>query len=168
MTRLSRTIPTPLLLAYPSLNSSHLKMDGWNITYLLDFYLFRCYVGFGRVLDGGLRKIFFDFCPENERKTIRFDFSGILGNGVAQPPPNISCIYDLHIITICAYLIGFDTVYMDVSENSGTPKSSILVGFSTINHPFSGTAMFGNIHIYIDTCPTCTLYIHYYIYGIRA
>ena len=25
---------------------------------------------------------------------------------------------------------------MDVSENSGTPKSSILIGFSIINHPF--------------------------------
>ena len=28
---------------------------------------------------------------------------------------------------------------MDVSENSGTPKSSILIGFSIINHPFWGT-----------------------------
>ena len=31
---------------------------------------------------------------------------------------------------------------MDVSENSGTPKSSILIGFSTINHPFWGTPNF--------------------------
>ena len=29
-------------------------------------------------------------------------------------------------------------VYMDVSENRGTPKSSILIGFSIINHPFWG------------------------------
>ena len=42
-------------------------------------------------------------------------------------------------------------VYMDVSENSGTPKSSILIGFSIINHPFWGTPIFGNIHIYIYT-----------------
>ena len=35
--------------------------------------------------------------------------------------------------------------YMDVSENSGTPKSSSLIGFSTINHPFWGTIIFGNI-----------------------
>ena len=28
---------------------------------------------------------------------------------------------------------------MDVSENNGTPKSSILIGFSIINHPFWGT-----------------------------
>ena len=37
--------------------------------------------------------------------------------------------------------------YMDVSENNGTPKSSILIGFSIINHPFWGTPIFGNTHI---------------------
>jgi len=31
---------------------------------------------------------------------------------------------------------------MDVSENSGTPKSSILIGFSIINHPFWGATIF--------------------------
>ena len=36
---------------------------------------------------------------------------------------------------------------MDVSENSGTPKSSILIGFSITNHPFGGTTIFGNTHI---------------------
>ena len=36
---------------------------------------------------------------------------------------------------------------MDVSKNRGTPKSSILIGFSIINHPFSGTPIFGNTHI---------------------
>ena len=29
--------------------------------------------------------------------------------------------------------------FMDVSKNSGTPKSSILIGFSIINHRFWGT-----------------------------
>ena len=29
-----------------------------------------------------------------------------------------------------------DKEQLDVSENSGTPKSSILIGFSIINHPF--------------------------------
>ena len=28
----------------------------------------------------------------------------------------------------------------------GTPKSSILIGFSIINHPFWGTPIFGNTH----------------------
>ena len=37
--------------------------------------------------------------------------------------------------------------HMDVSENSGTPKSSILVGVFHYNHPFWGTTIFGNTHI---------------------
>ena len=37
---------------------------------------------------------------------------------------------------------------MDVSENRDTPKSSILIGFSIINHPFWGpTPIFRNPHI---------------------
>ena len=39
-----------------------------------------------------------------------------------------------------------------VSENSGTPKSSILIGFSIIfTIHFGGTTIFGNIHMYIFT-----------------
>ena len=45
----------------------------------------------------------------------------------------------------------FAGVYMGVSKNSGTPKSSILIGFSIINHPFWGIPIFGNTHIYIYT-----------------
>ena len=34
---------------------------------------------------------------------------------------------------------------MGVSENGGfSPKSSIFIGFSIINHPFWGTLIFGN------------------------
>ncbi len=40
-------------------------------------------------------------------------------------------------------------IYMGVSKNNGTPKSSILIGFY-INHPFWGTTIFGNTHIPID------------------
>ena len=36
---------------------------------------------------------------------------------------------------------------MGVSKNNGTPKSSILMGFSIVNHPFGGTPIFGNTHI---------------------
>ena len=44
---------------------------------------------------------------------------------------------------------------MDVSENNGTPKSSILIRFSIINHPFWGTPIFGNTHVvYFLTNPT--------------
>ena len=37
---------------------------------------------------------------------------------------------------------------LSVSENSGTPKSSILIGFSIINHPFWGSPILGNTHFY--------------------
>ena len=40
---------------------------------------------------------------------------------------------------------------MDVCENSGTLKSSILIGFSIVNHPSWGTPIFGNTHIYDQT-----------------
>ena len=39
--------------------------------------------------------------------------------------------------------------HMGVSKNSGTPKSSILIGFSIINHPFWGTPIVGNTHIFL-------------------
>ena len=48
-----------------------------------------------------------------------------------------------HICIVC--------INMDVSENSGTPKSSILIGFSIINHPFWGTPILGNTHMFIFT-----------------
>ena len=41
----------------------------------------------------------------------------------------------------------FPILDMGVSKNSGTPKSSILLGFSIINHPFWDTTIFGNTHI---------------------
>ena len=44
-------------------------------------------------------------------------------------------------------VFGMKYIYMDVSENSGSPKSSILIGFSIINHPFWGTTIFGNTYI---------------------
>ena len=47
---------------------------------------------------------------------------------------------------IIKHQLNVDT-YMDVSKNSGTTKSSILIGFSLINHPFWGTPTFGNIHM---------------------
>ena len=37
---------------------------------------------------------------------------------------------------------------MGVSKNNGTSKSSILIGFSIINHPFWGTPIFGNTHMW--------------------
>ena len=44
---------------------------------------------------------------------------------------------------------GLVTIYtdLDVSENSATPKSSILRGFPSRNHAFWGTSIFGNTHL---------------------
>ena len=45
----------------------------------------------------------------------------------------------------CFFMTNF--FHMGVSKISGTPKSSILIGVSLINHPFWGTPIFGNAHI---------------------
>ncbi len=42
-----------------------------------------------------------------------------------------------------------ETINMDVSKNRGTPKSSILIGFSMkINHPFWGVFLYFWKHPY--------------------
>ena len=62
--------------------------------------------------------------------------------------------------------------YMDVSKNGGTLNSSIIIGFSIINHPFWGTPIFGNLHIYnhithskLDQGNTLEFMINSYISG---
>ena len=42
---------------------------------------------------------------------------------------------------------GRELIYMGVSKNRGTPKPSILIRFSIVNHPFWGTTIFGNTHM---------------------
>ena len=50
---------------------------------------------------------------------------------------------------------------MGVSKNRGTPKSSILIGFSLINHPFLGTPIL-ETHIYSKSFPKQHL-IHFQV-----
>ena len=58
--------------------------------------------------------------------------------------------YQRSVIFFMLKDIVFD---MDVSENRGTPKSSILIGFSITNHPFWGTPIFGNTHrLFLCAC----------------
>ena len=63
--------------------------------------------------------------------------------------PDISPVGSTGSISACisptrkCWLVGD----MGVSLNRDTPKSSILIGFSIINHPFWGTPIFGNIHM---------------------
>ena len=44
----------------------------------------------------------------------------------------------------------FGTWVCGCFQKIGVPKSSILIGFSIINHPFWGTPIFGNTHV--DVC----------------
>jgi hypothetical protein len=63
--------------------------------------------------------------------------------------------------------------YIEVSWNGGTPKSSIQIGFSTINHSFWGTSIYGNPHMNVyhrdpykkvrhDEQPKCTTHLDVY------
>ena len=47
------------------------------------------------------------------------------------------------------FIVGF---HVGVSKNSDIPKSSILIGFSIINHPFLGTPIHGNTHVHFQGC----------------
>ncbi len=56
-------------------------------------------------------------------------------------------------------------LHMGVSKNKGTPKSSIFIGFSMINHPF-----WGKIPLFLET-PTLrftSCYIHCFVWFTKA
>ena len=53
--------------------------------------------------------------------------------------------YGFHVGKLTKYMEHiWDQIETGVSKNNGTPKSSILIGFSIINHPIWGTPIFGN------------------------
>ena len=66
----------------------------------------------------------------------------------------VQVIQMIRIDSLGCVLLTCTPTYTDVSENNGTPKSSILIGFSIINHPFWGTPIFGNTHIYTQSLET--------------
>ena len=49
---------------------------------------------------------------------------------------------------------------MEVSGNRGTPRSSISIGFSIVNHPFWGTNISGNSCVYMVISHKSALYTH--------
>ena len=72
------------------------------------------------------------------------------------------CWHDVHMTTgymsshILDLMIGnsrlrsvrkLKIIHMGVSKNRATPQSSLLIGFSMINHPFWSTPIFGNTYI---------------------
>ena len=54
--------------------------------------------------------------------------------------------------------------YMGVSKNNGTPKSSILIGFSLINHPFWGFSPYFWKHPIVET----TIHISHQVFPHAA
>ena len=50
-----------------------------------------------------------------------------------------------HAVSVHRYECNW--LYMVVSWNGGIPKSSILIGFSIINHTFLGSPIYGNHHM---------------------
>ena len=61
----------------------------------------------------------------------------------------------------------FGHYHMDVSENNGTPKSSTLIGFSIINHPFWGIPIFGNTYIYLEKNSSLYQQLGYFSNGLN-
>ena len=55
------------------------------------------------------------------------------------------------IIQICIYIYIYTYLYGCFLKWWVSPKSSILIGFSIINHPFWGTTILGNPHMYTYT-----------------
>ena len=58
---------------------------------------------------------------------------------------------DIHpsIVFPTIYLSVCLSIYLSIYRCSVTPKSSIFIGFDMINHPFWGTAIYGNPHLRI-------------------
>ena len=76
-----------------------------------------------------------DFSPISDPP----DFEGLIGSMVGLHNP-----VKQSLLSTCPL-----SVYMGVSLNGCIPKSSILIGFSIINHPFWGTPIFWK-HPYVD------------------
>ena len=57
----------------------------------------------------------------------------------------------IHLADVCIYKEENDKAPKWVfPKNRCTPKSLILIGFSTINHPFWGTLIFGNTQMFMQ------------------
>ena len=105
-------------------NTNHFK-----VYLLLKMVIFHCHAGFSWVFPGDEKFLtLFKNTGRNE------------GHGSVTWP-----LLKIGHQQNCQVRGGFK---MDVSENSGISKSSILMGLSIINHPFWGTTTFGNIHMF--------------------
>ncbi len=80
---------------------------------------------------------------------------------ILQGLPIISKMFESRIFWMCeCHKQTTSKIHMGVSKNRGTPKSWILIGFSIINHPFWGTPIFGNTHMYPFVLFCCGLFMY--------
>ena len=57
--------------------------------------------------------------------------------------------------------------YIGLSKNRGTLKSSILIRFSIIYHPFWGTSIFGNTHMGFGELSICFTFLNPRFFLVR-
>ena len=87
-----------------------------------------------------------------------FFFPGVYAYGVfhwwyAQIIPVIGD-HDLVLIAMATWRPQiFRNSHIEVSQNGGTPISSISMGFSLVNHPFGDTPIYGSPHILYQRVP---------------
>ena len=75
------------------------------------------------------------------------DLSSDTFSGVAMPWPMISHRVRGKFITNDRHWHRIVVMNMEVSWNRGTPKSTKLMAFAMINHPFGGTTIYGKPHL---------------------
>ena len=85
----------------------------------------------------------------------------------------LSCFVQFNLQSLCnltmAFSANFQLAFCSIvfiwmfPKIVAHPKSSILLGFSIINHPFWGTPIFGNIQFILDSLLHVKLLINCYI-----
>ena len=90
---------------------------------------------------------FLDFEPQTLLTSTNLSILRLRTASKAPLPANDPKSRDDHFLGGPNIEHAFWRLHMGVSKNNGTTKSSILIGFSLINHPFWGTPIFGNTHI---------------------
>ena len=114
---------------------THIFQMGWNHQPVI-YYLFVFY-------DPGSR---FGIPSRVKQPTGQWFFSSR-----GRPPGPRAPIYDCHgdvmLLMATRNPKANHLAYMGASLNGGSPKSSIWIGFSIINHPYWGTTILGNPHI---------------------
>ena len=134
------------MISLPETNSSHLKMDGRKTTFPFQNHLFMCkLLVSGRVslwVEGGICWFPTGSGPHSGYMSDRQPIAGSNPRILEEMPTSMVMPNTFStLISSCLVLNGG-------FQNHGTPKSSILIGFSIINYPFWDTTILGNHQIF--------------------